>query len=80
MLVGVYNRVVPIKLLLINWLVVYIGNWTGCLITSYFFGYLTDLFVTDGYRSYLHSVTLSKLEEHGQYQISLSNYLIKSNT
>jgi hypothetical protein len=56
---------------------VYIGNWAGCLITSYFFGYLTDIFASEGYRSYLYSVTLSKLEEHGQYQTSLSNYLIK---
>ncbi|KAG9126583.1 hypothetical protein FRC07_002891 [Ceratobasidium sp. 392] len=63
--IGLYNRVVPVKLLLINWLVVYIGNWCGCLITSYFFGYLTDLFESESYRSYLASVTLSKLEDHG---------------
>ncbi|KAF8610188.1 hypothetical protein BDV93DRAFT_431532 [Ceratobasidium sp. AG-I] len=63
--VGFYNKVVPLKLLLINWLVVYVGNWAGCLITSYFFGYLTDLFASEQYRSYLHAVTLSKLEEHG---------------
>ncbi|KAG9093000.1 hypothetical protein FS749_015268 [Ceratobasidium sp. UAMH 11750] len=63
--IGVYNRVVPLKLLAINWIVVYIGNWSGCLITSYFFGYLTDLFASESYRSYLASVTLSKLEDHG---------------
>jgi formate/nitrite transporter FocA (FNT family) len=62
---GVYNRVVPIRLLAINWVIVYVGNWCGCLITSYFFGYLTDLFESESYRSYLHAVTLSKLEEHG---------------
>ncbi|CUA74959.1 putative transporter YrhG [Bacillus subtilis subsp, subtilis str. 168] [Rhizoctonia solani] len=63
--IGVYNKVVPIRLLLINWIVVYIGNWCGCLITAYFFGYLTDLFESESYRSYLSAVTLSKLEEHG---------------
>ncbi|KAG8709896.1 hypothetical protein FRC08_017920 [Ceratobasidium sp. 394] len=63
--IGVYNRVVPLKLLLINWVVVYIGNWSGCLITSYFFGYLTDLFTSESYKSYLTSVTLSKLEDQG---------------
>ncbi|CAE6500549.1 unnamed protein product [Rhizoctonia solani] len=65
--IGVYNKVVPLRLLLINWVIVYIGNWCGCLITAYFFGYLTDLFESESYRSYLAAVTLSKLEEHGQY-------------
>ncbi|CAE7150690.1 unnamed protein product [Rhizoctonia solani] len=63
--IGVYNKVVPIRLLLINWILVYIGNWCGCLITAYFFGYLTDIFEHESYRSYLIAVTLSKLEEHG---------------
>ncbi|KAH7340826.1 Formate/nitrite transporter-domain-containing protein [Rhizoctonia solani] len=63
--IGVYNKVVPIRLLLINWILVYVGNWCGCLITAYFFGYLTDLFESESYRSYLTTVTLSKLEEHG---------------
>ncbi|QRV86068.1 formate/nitrite transporter family protein [Ceratobasidium sp. AG-Ba] len=63
--IGAYNKVVPLKLLALNWLVVYIGNWTGCLITSYFFGYLTDLFAAETYRTYLASVAMSKLEDHG---------------
>ncbi|KAG8748681.1 hypothetical protein FRC10_000072 [Ceratobasidium sp. 414] len=63
--IGVYNRVVPLKPLLINWLVVYIGNWSGCLIASYFFGYLTDIYASESYRSFLASVIVSKLEAHG---------------
>ncbi|CAE6414005.1 unnamed protein product [Rhizoctonia solani] len=63
--IGVYNKVIPMRLLIINWIIIYIGNWCGCLITAYFFGYLTDLFESDSYRSFLTSVTLSKLEEHG---------------
>ncbi|CAE6419173.1 unnamed protein product [Rhizoctonia solani] len=63
--IGVYNKVVPLRLLITNWIIIYIGNWCGCLITAYFFGYLTDLFESEPYRSFLTSVTLSKLEEHG---------------
>ncbi|KAJ1309820.1 hypothetical protein OPQ81_006585 [Rhizoctonia solani] len=63
--IGIYNKVVPIRLLLTNWIIVYVGNWCGCLITAYFFGYLTDLFKAESYRSYLAAVTLNKLEEHG---------------
>ncbi|CCO28033.1 putative transporter yrhG [Rhizoctonia solani AG-1 IB] len=64
-LAGVYNKVVPLRLLITNWIIIYIGNWCGCLVTAYFFGYLTDLFESEPYRSFLTSVTLSKLEEHG---------------
>lgn len=62
--IGVYNRVVPIRLLAINWLVVYLGNWAGSLITSYFFGYLTELFTAETYRSYLFSIAKSKFEDY----------------
>ncbi|KAG8689753.1 hypothetical protein FRC11_000800 [Ceratobasidium sp. 423] len=63
--IGVYNKVIPLGLLITNWIIVYVGNWCGCLITAYFFGYLTDLFKSESYRSYLAAVTLSKLEDHG---------------
>lgn len=44
---------------------VYVGNWAGCLLTSYFFAYKTELFVAEPYHSYLVSLTLSKITGHG---------------
>ena len=54
-----------LRALAINWLVVYVGNWAGCLLTSYFLGYLTMLFATEQYRIYLDQLTVGKLEDLG---------------
>jgi formate transporter len=48
---------------LFNWLLVYIGNWGGCLLVAYFLGYLTNLFDYPQYRTYLNEVVLGKLED-----------------
>ncbi|RVX71437.1 hypothetical protein B0A52_05009 [Exophiala mesophila] len=62
MAIGWYNRVIPFRALLLNWLLVYIGNWGGTLFMAYFFGYLGNMFDTPQYRSYLDYVVLAKLE------------------
>lgn len=53
---------VPFRALLLNWFLVYIGNWGGTLFMAYFFGYLGNMFGTPQYRSYLDYVVLAKLE------------------
>lgn len=50
-------------MLLLNLMLVYVGNWAGCLLVAYFLGYLTGLFDDQRYRSYLDEVVLLKLEE-----------------
>lgn len=48
-------------------MLVYVGNWAGCLLVAYFFGYLTSLFDNQQYRTYLDGVVLLKLEELSQW-------------
>lgn len=52
-----------LKDLFLNWTIVYIGNWAGTLLVAYFLGYLTKLFDSEQYRSYLEEVVHHKLEE-----------------
>jgi hypothetical protein len=59
---GCLNRVLPLRKLLLNWILVYIGNWCGALLTAYFFGYLGSMFDTLQYRSYLDQIVLAKLQ------------------
>jgi formate/nitrite transporter len=63
--IGWYNRVVPLRRVLINWLVVYIGNFCGCLIVAYFLGYLTHLFEDEPFLSYVQSIAYAKTRTHG---------------
>ena len=62
-LTGVYNRYVAAKHVLLNLVLVYIGNWLGCLLVAYFLGYLTNIFHSEQYQSYMTSIVLTKLEE-----------------
>lgn len=63
LITGVYNRFVAAKSVLLNLVLVYIGNWLGCLLVAYFLGYLTDIFHYPQYRSYMDGIVLGKLEE-----------------
>lgn len=60
--IGYYNRVISLRSLLLNWFIVYIGNWAGTLLVAYFFGYLTGLFDHHQYRSFLNELVHTKLE------------------
>ncbi|ELU40539.1 formate/nitrite transporter domain-containing protein [Rhizoctonia solani AG-1 IA] len=51
---GWYNRAIPIRRSVINLVVVYIGNWCGCLIMAYFMAYLSDLFVGASYKQWMN--------------------------
>ncbi|TDL27115.1 hypothetical protein BD410DRAFT_763442 [Rickenella mellea] len=63
--VGLLNRVISPRRVLLNLITVYLGNWSGCLLTAYFFGYKTEIFAHEPYTSYLQSFTISKIEGHG---------------
>lgn len=69
--IGVYNRFVAAKSVLLNLILVYIGNWLGCLLVAYFLGYLTDIFHDPQYTSYMDSIVLVKLEQLTWVQIFL---------
>lgn len=64
-MIGYFNKVVTLRALATNWLIVYVGNWAGCLLTSYFLGYLTKLFAAEQYTIYLNQLTVGKLEDLG---------------
>lgn len=65
---GWFNRVVSFRSLMLNWLVVYVGNWAGCLLVAYFLGYLTNLFGSEQYRIFLNEILVGKLEALGQFK------------
>jgi formate/nitrite transporter FocA (FNT family) len=65
LMTGYFNKVVTLRSLLLNWLIVYIGNWAGCLLVGYFLGYLTNLFGSEQYRIFLNEIIVGKLESLG---------------
>lgn len=64
---GFYNRFVSARSIAVNLLLVYIGNWIGCLLVAYFLGYLTNLFHSPQEKSYLESIVMHKLEELSKF-------------
>lgn len=46
--------------LLRDWVIVYAANLAGCLLTCYFFAYLTDLFVAPSYLGYVKDLAVAK--------------------
>ncbi|TDL21186.1 hypothetical protein BD410DRAFT_815365 [Rickenella mellea] len=64
--VGLLNRVISPFRAFQNLFLVYLGNWAGALLVSYFFAYQTKLFADEPYISFLHTFTLSKIEGHGK--------------
>jgi len=67
---GYYNRVISLRSLLLNWLIVYIGNWAGTLVVAYFLGFLTDLFGVKQYRDFLDTLVIGKLEDISKFRSS----------
>lgn len=54
-----HNRVTA-KQLALNWVLVFFSNFAGCILTAYFFGYLTESFVDAGTYSYLQLICAHK--------------------
>ncbi|KDN39875.1 hypothetical protein RSAG8_08526, partial [Rhizoctonia solani AG-8 WAC10335] len=59
--IGWYNRAIPVRRSIINLVVVYIGNWCGCLIMAYFMAYLSDLFADTSSKQWMNSLVLGKV-------------------
>ncbi|CAE6387386.1 unnamed protein product [Rhizoctonia solani] len=63
--VGWINRAIPIRRSITNLVIVYVGNWCGCLIMAYFMAYLTGIFDDASSRQWLTVATLGKTHGHG---------------
>ncbi|CAE6470902.1 unnamed protein product [Rhizoctonia solani] len=59
--IGWYNRAIPTRRSIINLVVVYIGNWCGCLVMAYFMAYLSDLFGDASSKQWMNSLVLGKV-------------------
>lgn len=66
---GWYNGVIPLRRLLLNWLLVYVGNWAGTLLVAYFIGYLTELFDYPQYREFLDELVAVKLNHLSEFTV-----------
>jgi len=62
--IGVLNRAVPLRKVAINFLAVYLGNWSGCLLTAYFFALRTQLFDAEPFHSYVSNFAIGKITGH----------------
>eukprot|EP00762_Andalucia_godoyi_P003689 ANDGO_00684.mRNA.1 putative formate transporter len=56
-----YKNRKTFRLLLKNWSLVYIGNLVGCVLVSYLFGYLSDLYAEDYYKVSLRATAERKV-------------------
>jgi len=61
MAVAFMNRKVSALELVENWFLVFISNLAGCLLTSYLFGYLTNVFVSEPFRSFVVGIAENKV-------------------
>lgn len=53
LLVAFFNRKVSFGAVLINWILVYLGNMASCFFCAYFFGYQTHIFGNPAYQAFL---------------------------
>ena len=62
MLMGLalFRRKITVLQLLTDWVVVYAANLVGCLLTCYFFAYLTDIFLPPSYLSFVKDLAVAK--------------------
>jgi len=62
--IGVLNGAVPLRKVWINFLAVYLGNWSGCLLAAYFLALRTELFDAEPFHSYVSSYAIPKITGH----------------
>ncbi|KAJ3183318.1 hypothetical protein HDU85_002344 [Gaertneriomyces sp. JEL0708] len=60
MIVALLNKKVTIWALLLNWFLVFISNFAACVFVAWLFGFVTDIFADEPYRSYVISVATRK--------------------
>ncbi|KAF8600348.1 hypothetical protein BDV93DRAFT_447734 [Ceratobasidium sp. AG-I] len=63
--IGWYNRAISVHRSIINLTLIYIGNWCGCLLVSYFLAYLSGLFADASSRQWMDTVVVGKTLGHG---------------
>lgn len=81
MMMGIYQRKISPVSLAISWFVSFMGNWIGCVLSAYFFGYLTDLFAANTpYHTAVKAIAYNKVEVIGTGQLFLrsiaANWLV----
>jgi len=62
-MIGYLNRKCTLRAMLVNWAIVYLANFAGCVLSAYLFAYLTGIFATEPYLSYVQSVAYTKTHE-----------------
>lgn len=63
--IGIYNRGVPVRRVVLNLTVVYLANFMGCLLATYLFAYVTDLFKDEPYITYVRQIAVQKTRSYG---------------
>eukprot|EP00128_Syssomonas_multiformis_P001055 Colp12_sorted_trinity150504_noHs@24681 len=63
MVFGVLSRKIRFKSLLINWVFAWTANFVGCLLVAYFLGYLTDIFATDPWLTFVQNIAHKKVSK-----------------
>src|SRR5260221_269094 len=58
--IGLWNRTIPLSGALINLLIVWTGNFLGCLICAVLFSYETELFSQEPYLSFVRDLAYTK--------------------
>lgn len=69
--IGIWNRSIPPSRALLNLLIVWIGNFLGCLICAVLFSYETELFAEEPYLSFVRELAYSKTKGHTWVNIFL---------
>ncbi|KAI9017677.1 Formate/nitrite transporter-domain-containing protein [Gaertneriomyces semiglobifer] len=60
MMIALLNKKVTIWALLLNWFLVFISNFVACVFVAWLFGFVTDIFADEPYRSYVIAVATRK--------------------
>src|SRR5260221_1903299 len=69
--IGLWNRTIPLSRALINLLIVWTGNFLGCLTCAVLFSYETELFSQEPYLSFVRDLAYTKAKEHSWVNIFL---------
>jgi formate/nitrite transporter len=69
--IGLWNRSIPVSRALINLLIVWIGNFLGCLTCAVLFSYETELFAEEPYLSFVRDLAYTKTKGHSWINIFL---------
>jgi formate/nitrite transporter len=69
--IGLWNRSIPASRALTNLLIVWIGNFLGCLTCAFLFSYETELFSQEPYLSFVTDLAYTKAKGHSWVNIFL---------